>query len=211
VPPSSTQPEPGPDFVAVLAAARLGSREALERLLGDFRNYLLLVSNRKLAADLAGKFGPSDVVQETLLEAQRDFDRFKGSTPEEWRAWLRQILLHNVANFARRFRDTAKRDLAREVPLVDVPLDELLRARIGEPTPSQVASAQEEARRMHEAVEQLPAHYREVLRLRHQEGLPFEEVARRLQRTVPATRKLWARAVRRLRDLVGGSPDDTPA
>jgi RNA polymerase sigma-70 factor, ECF subfamily len=209
VPPTFASPQPGPDFAEALAAARRGSREALGRLLEDCRNYLLLISNREVGADLAGKVGPSDVVQDSLLEAQRDFGRFPGNSPGDLRLWLRRILLNNLVNAARGFRDTAKRDVAREVPLAEVPADELLRATGGGgPTPSRVAAASEEARRVEQALEQLPEPYRDVIRLRHQEGLPFEAIARRLGRTEPATRKLWARAVRQLREQMGGSPDD---
>ena len=57
------------------------------------------------------------MVQETFLEAQRDFGRFRGTTDGELRAWLRQLLLHNLANFARSYRGTEKRQVEREVHL----------------------------------------------------------------------------------------------
>src|SRR5262249_21935157 len=100
-----------------LAGARGGSPEALGRVLEACRGYLLLVAERELAPDLRAKGGASDLVQETFLEAQRDFADFRGDTEAEFRAWLRRLLLHNVANFARHFRDTAQRQAARERPL----------------------------------------------------------------------------------------------
>src|SRR5215472_9511436 len=99
----------------LLEAARAGSREALGQALETCRNYLLLVAGRQLDPDLYAKGGASDLVQETFLEAQRDFARFQGNSEGELLAWLRQILLNNVANFARRYRDTAKRAVGREV------------------------------------------------------------------------------------------------
>ena len=45
----------------------------------------------------------------------------------------------------------------------------------------------------------LPAHYRDVIVLRNLEGLPFDEVARRMKRTAGAVRVLWLRALDRLR------------
>ena len=77
----------------LLAAARAGSREALGRVLEGCRRYLLGVAEGELDPDLRSKGGASDIVQETFLEAQRDFARFQGSSPEELRAWLRQVLV----------------------------------------------------------------------------------------------------------------------
>src|SRR5580700_9060811 len=88
----------------LLVAARRGSREALGNALEACRRYLLAIASRELDPDLRAKGGASDLVQETFLEAQRDFARFQGSSPEELRAWLRQVLLHNVGAFTRRFR-----------------------------------------------------------------------------------------------------------
>src|SRR5262249_59741442 len=101
--------EPLEDGAAWLPAARAGSRAALGQALESFRDYLLLIAERELAPDLRAKGGASDLVQETFLEAQRDFADFRGDTEAEFRAWLRRLLLHNVANFARHYRDTAKR------------------------------------------------------------------------------------------------------
>ena len=52
-----------------------------------------------------------------MLEAYRDFHKFRGNTEAEWLAWLRKILAHNAANFVRHYRGTAKRQAHREVSL----------------------------------------------------------------------------------------------
>src|SRR6478752_628985 len=81
-----------------LALAQAGSPEALGRLLEECRHYLLLVANRELEADIKAKVGPSDLVQETLMEAHQAFDRFHGMNEANVLAWLRRILLNNIAN-----------------------------------------------------------------------------------------------------------------
>ena len=65
------------DAVQRLAAARAGSREALGQILQACRGYLLLLAERELAPDLRAKGGASDLVQETFLEAQKDFAHFQ--------------------------------------------------------------------------------------------------------------------------------------
>ena len=70
-------------------------------------------------------------------------------------------------------------------------------------SPSRQARRREQAAQLAEALGRLPDDYREVLVLRHLEELSFPEVARRLGRSVEAVKKLWARAVPRLREVLG--------
>jgi RNA polymerase sigma-70 factor (ECF subfamily) len=186
-----------------LASARGGASETLGRMLEGCRQYLLLVANEHLAPVLQAKVGASDVVQETFLEAQRDFGQFDGRTEDDLLAWLRRILLNNLANFARRYRDTDKRQLAREVPLAEAPLGELqaVLAVVGE-SPSAQALAQEQTEALDRALERLPEDYRRVLLLRHEEGLSFEALGQRLGRSGEAARKLWVRAVEQLQQIL---------
>src|SRR5262245_34174522 len=108
---------PAKDVSDWLPAARAGSMEALGQALEQFRRYLLRIAERELDPELRAKGGASDLVQLTFLEAQRDFARFHGDSGPEQRAWLRRLLVDNLANFERRYRGTAKRRVAREVAL----------------------------------------------------------------------------------------------
>src|SRR5947209_965583 len=110
-----TQPTPAVD--ECLRAARTGSREALGQALEACRLYLLRIAREELDSVLQAKASASDLVQETFLEAQRDFPKFQGRTEAELLAWLRQALLHNLANLERQYRATAKRRVTREVRL----------------------------------------------------------------------------------------------
>src|SRR6516164_9988866 len=110
-------PEADHDVGEWLVQAQAGSHEALGQALEACRGYLLLVADRELGSDLKAKGGASDLVQETFIEAQKDFARFQGKSDAELLAWLRCLLQHRLANFARRFRKTQKRGLAREVAL----------------------------------------------------------------------------------------------
>jgi RNA polymerase sigma-70 factor (ECF subfamily) len=184
-----------------LEEARRGSPEALGRLLEHYRQYLLLVANRKLDPALRVKGGASDLVQETFLEAQRDFPQFTGASELELRAWLRRLLLNNVGTFARSYRGTAKRAIGREVELSPDqsearPVD---RVAAAEPTPSRLAIAAEAAEAIKRAVACLPDDYRQVILLRYEQEQSFEDVGRIMGRSPEAVRKLWVRAIERLR------------
>jgi DNA-directed RNA polymerase specialized sigma24 family protein len=92
------------DFQRLLAEARAGSLRALGALFADFRSYLLTIADGEIDPALRIKSSGSDLVQEAFLEAQQILDRFTGDRPEEFRAWLRAILLNKAGDFRRRPR-----------------------------------------------------------------------------------------------------------
>jgi len=196
------------DLPQWLDAARGGSAEALGAGFEACRTYLLLIANRELDPALMAKGGASDLVQETFLEAQRDFAGFRGNTDAEWRGWLRQMLVHNLANFTRRYRATGRRDFAREIDLVgnDSTRQPAGQLAAGTPSPSAEAVAHERAAAVHAALQRLPEDYCRVVTLRYQEGRSFEEIAAIMQRSENAVRKLWFRAVERLELELDGRP-----
>jgi RNA polymerase sigma-70 factor, ECF subfamily len=191
-----------------LAAAHAGSRDALGQVLEACRAYLLRIANEGMPDDLQAKGGASDLVQETFLEAQRDFARFQGKTEVELLAWLRCLLLNNVANFTRCYRETGKRQVSREVPLE--PTDSSSVGEIGltanAGTPSMEAMAREKADAVARALEQLPEDYRRVITLRNQERREFEEIGRLMERSPDAARRLWSRAIERLQQEMERPP-----
>jgi RNA polymerase sigma-70 factor (ECF subfamily) len=210
--PNSRLPQSGRELIEPrLRAARDGSREALGQLLDTCRAYLLLIANREIAMELRAKGGASDLVQETFLEAQQNFNRFRGDSEEELLAWLRAILMANLSNFERRYRWTAKRDASRELPLDG--FSEGGKRRLptlcdAEPSPSWHAVAREEVEEMERAIERLPNDYARVVTLVHREHCSFESAARMMNRSVDATRRLWSRAIECLVVELGVGHDD---
>ena len=70
-------------FSHQLGQSREGSAEALGELLGQYRSLLLWTANQAMNSDLRTKVAASDVVQETLLEAFRDFQHFCGDSDQQ--------------------------------------------------------------------------------------------------------------------------------
>jgi RNA polymerase sigma-70 factor (ECF subfamily) len=193
----------------LLTLARAGQGSALGALLERFRNYLTLLARLEIDRRLQGKVDPSDVVQQTFLEAFRDFARFHGNSEAELAAWLRQVLAHNLANVVRHYRGTQRRDVRLERQL-QAELDET--SQVWDPglvakysSPSHEAARREQMVLVADALAQLPPDHRDVLILRHLEGLTFPEVADRMGRTLTAVNKLWVRALGRLRQRLGGT------
>jgi RNA polymerase sigma-70 factor (subfamily 1) len=164
------------------------------------RDYLQLIANRELPDEVRPKCAPSDVVQLTITEAWQSFAEFRGQSEAELRGWLKRILVNNIRDATRKYRDTAKRGVAREVPLTGAGSKDVLIHQIPAPdkSPSANAAAQEDLTQLKEALSELPPHYAEVIRLRNLEDLPFSEIGRQLCLTADSARKLWERAVRRL-------------
>ena len=75
---------------SLLLRARADGNSAIGRLLEHYRNYLTLLARLQIGRRLQGKVDSADLVQETFLHAHRDFERFRGRTPEALAGWLRE-------------------------------------------------------------------------------------------------------------------------
>jgi RNA polymerase sigma-70 factor (ECF subfamily) len=192
----------------LLDQARAGDGPALGRLLESYRAYLSVLARVQIGRRLQGKADASDVVQEAFLGAARDFPQFRGTCEGEFRAWLRQILASLLANLVRHYQGTQRRDirlerqLSVELDQSSVALDRGLVAPIS--SPSQQAVRREQGVVLADALARLPAEWRDLLILRHLEGLTFPEVAQRLGKTIDVVKKLWPRALAGLRRLLEG-------
>lgn len=187
----------------LLEQALRGDEASLGRLLESHRSYLLLLARLEVGRHLRVKVDPADVVQDTFLEASRGFARFRGRDEVEFAVWLRQILASSLSHLVRRYLGTEARDLRLERSLaqnLDQSSRSIDRGLVAmQSSPSQRASRREQALILADALERLPPDYREVIVLRHLEGLTFPSVAERMNRTLASVEKLWARAVGRLK------------
>lgn len=170
-----------------------------------FRDYLLFLARAKLGRGARGRVEASDVVQVTMLEAHRKRDQFRGRSEGELAGWLRQMLAYNIADAARA-EGRAKRNARRARSLEDemnassARLVECLAA--GGSSPSLGVRRQEDAVRLATALAALPEAQREAVIMRHYEGCPLEEIARRLDRTPAAAAGLLKRGLRQMREAL---------
>lgn len=194
------------DVALCIRQAQAGNTQALGRLLGQYRSYLRLLARFHIDRRLAGKADASDLVQETCLEAGRDFGQFCGTEEKELVAWLRQILAGNLADQVRRHCGTQSRDVHRERRLLDDYSTSLAQALVSPgSSPSHQAARREQAVLVADAMAALPEEYCQVLVLRHMEGLGFDQIAGRMGRTTDSVRNIWARALARLRSSFEGT------
>jgi RNA polymerase sigma-70 factor (ECF subfamily) len=189
----------------LLEQARAGSSESLGQLLRSYFRYLNSLSRGHIDDRIKMRVSASDVVQETLLEAHRDFAQFVGTSLEEFTGWLRKILFNNLSSAIEAHVLAAKRDVRKQRSLDEKndasqsfgQLERTLAADVS--SPSSPARRGESLAQLSQAIKELPEAYRQVIELRHFEGLSFSEIALRLGRNPGATRMLWVRAVEKLR------------
>lgn len=176
--------------------------------MGPLRPWLKMLAERQIPAALRARVDPSDIVQQTLMDAWRGREGFRGTTHAERLAWLRVILARTLAHVHRDQLKTTKRGEGREQLLqaaIDgnsMRLEQLATASVS--SPSAAAQRAEQALLLSAALERLPEDYREVLLLRHIEQLEHTEVAHRMNRSSAAVRMLWVRALEAIKKEMTG-------
>jgi RNA polymerase sigma-70 factor (ECF subfamily) len=183
----------------LLEQVQAGDRDALEGLLTRYQTSLRHFVRARLDRRLAARVDPSDVVQETQLELARRIDDFLRRSPMPFRPWVRKTAAQRLHDLHQHHLRRARRAAGREVALPE--RSSLLLARpllAGGPSPSSQLAARELAERVAQAVAELAEADREVLLLRHGEGLAFEEIGCLLELEPAAARKRFGRALIRL-------------
>jgi len=202
-----------PGVERLLSYARGGDEQQLGRLLTLYRNYLTILATTQLDARLRRRVSPSDLVQEAMLGAYRDFPKFRGSSERELLGWLRQILINCLHHAYEAHVQASRRDIRREVSLDDMnrAMDRSV-MRLGHvladpgPSPSAPVRQRERAVALADQLAKLKPDDRDVIVLRNLQGLSFEEVAERMGRKPGAVRMLWLRAIERFRQIYEANP-----
>jgi len=175
----------------------------LGQLLERYRAILHLAAEAQIGRRLKVRCDASDLVQNTLFDAQKGFPTFAGSTEPEFSAWIKQIHRRNLADAIKEHVRAAARTVRREERLLDpsndsfiIPIGGLV---AGQSTPSQHMIKAERALRLAEILLTLPETQRRAIFLRHIEGLKLEAIAEELGRTVGSVAGLIDRGLTTLR------------
>jgi RNA polymerase sigma-70 factor (ECF subfamily) len=199
---------PQPDTEQLLRQAGNGDPDARDGLLTRHRDRLRTMIACRLDRRLAARVDPSDVAQEVLLEASVKLDRYLRERPLPFFAWLRALAGERLALLHRSHVRVRGRSVLREEPgllaLPDESAEELADRLVTSSTsPTQQALRQEQRQRVRQALSRLAEPDREVLVLRHLEGLGVADTAEVLRISPGAVKLRHLRALERLRALLG--------
>ncbi len=179
--------------------------ESTDHLLERYRAYLNCLTYIQVDPRLWRRFGWSDVVNHTLLEAYRDLAKLQALDEADRNRRLRRMLLNNLLDRIEHER-AEMRDYRREASLDDAlsgsscNLQKCLAADAV--VPEGRADAAERGALLADALSQLPEREREALILQKYHGWSLAQIAEHLGCTTGAVAGLHARGLKRLRELL---------
>lgn len=186
-------------------AARSGDERALEEVLGSVHDRLLGRAARKIGLEWQGRIDPDDLLQETYIQAVADFASFRDTDEESFYRWISTILDHRFIDAVRRHRAKKRGEgraaiapgaMSRHESFLGQCLPDLQ-------TPSVIPRRQEAIAAMMVAIARLEQDQRMVVQRLMLDGEPIADVARDMERSEDAVRRLGSRAVEKLRGFMG--------
>lgn len=185
-----------------------GDRQAFDRLFARHRAFLRQVVEFRMDRNLRQRVDASDLVQEAHMEAARRLERYLVDRPMSFKLWVRQIAFDRVLMARRKHVEASKRCVGREHAIPDETSVQLAnRLFAAGPSPSQMVVQGELTARVRTALAKLSESDREVLVMRHLEGLSNREIAEAMGIELAAVSKRHGRALLRLRTMLSTSGD----
>jgi RNA polymerase sigma-70 factor, ECF subfamily len=200
------------DPLQLVQSAADGNQQALGELLDQYRGRLRRMVRLRMDRRVRGRIDPSDVIQETFVEAARRLGDYVKNPSVAFYVWLRYLAAQRLQMLHRHHLGVQARDARRDVSLYAGDLPEAksavvaarLLARLS--SPSTAAARAELKVHLLEALDAMDPIDREVLALRHFEQLTNTEVAQVLGITPTAACNRYVRALERFRPLVSAMP-----
>jgi RNA polymerase sigma-70 factor (ECF subfamily) len=186
-----------------------GNKEAFNQLFLRYYPRIRLLVKLHMLDKLKAQVEADDIIQEIYLEVFKNFHKFEYRDPNSFYKWLVTVVGWKIRDFDKYFFKTEKRQpgetrsLNERVGDSESAMFELAENISGDSsTPSQIVMQKEGYRMLEKALEKLPTHYRQVIRLRHLEQRSAKEVAELLDLKVNAVNVLFHRAQQKLHEVL---------
>lgn len=176
-----------------------GDTAALDQLMDQHREYLRRIVGARMEPSLRKRVDPSDIIQETLVVASQRIDDYLLRRPASFRLWLRRTALERLVD-ARRTHLSRKRSVERDVQLADASSIAIARAFLS--GPSEKVIQRELMQQVQSALQQIKPEDRDILVMRHAEGLSNAEVAELLKIEAKTASKRYGRALQKLAEVL---------
>lgn len=191
----------------LLTRSGRGDPSASAALLEIHRERLRRMVAWRMDPRVSARVDPSDVVQETLIEASQKMPEYLRERPVPFYPWLRRMAWQRLVKLHEFHMHTAKRTVTREVHRVmslpdhssQLLVNQLVDSQI---TPSQSLMKDELVRRLHTLLGQLPPRDFEVLAMHYIEQMSRADIAAALEISVSAVNMRHMRAIVRIRTLM---------
>lgn len=189
----------------LLSRATEGNLDCLGELLAHVLPELRGSLTGQISQKWRAKLDEDDVVQVTCLEAFLSIRQFKPAGMNSFIAWLKRIATHNLKDAIESLSADKRPDPTKQVQSPGEDSHVALYEYLGGHTksPSHQARREEAKSALARSISKLPDDYQTVIRLRELEEKPLAEVARLMNRSEGAVHMLRARALDRLRELLG--------
>jgi RNA polymerase sigma-70 factor (ECF subfamily) len=180
-----------------------GEPNAVAELFAHYRPRLRQMVRLRIGRELAARIDPSDVLQDAFVDALQKVRAYVSAPQVPPFVWLRRLTWDRLIKLQRTHVGTQKRNLERQVSLPEEtsvalvqqlfspdtgPIDLLLRAELHD--------------QMERSIAQLSDADREVILMRHYEGLSNNQVAQTLCISVSGATMRHGRALIRMRKLL---------
>ena len=183
----------------LVALAKDGDESALNQLYRVYAERVRWMVRLRMGRELRSKLESMDLVQDTLIHALSGLDDFTYKDEGDFVRWLSKIAENELRGNLRRLH-AEKRDVRKELRLDNygpTTGDGFLGTLgpIEATTPSAIMSRKEDLAKLAKAMDELKPEYREAIILTKIEGLSYEKVATRLDKSPDAVRMLATRAM----------------
>jgi RNA polymerase sigma-70 factor (ECF subfamily) len=199
-----------PNLETLLEEARGGNTTAREDLLALYRPYLRLAAGRRLPRVVQKRLDASDIAQQTLVDAVRGLEDFRGRTEPEFTAWMMKLLERNLLQSLRN-HTLGKRDVRLEQNWTDESGSAQMiwhsLAGSGSSPESRIVHG-ETALQLAAALDKLPAEQRTAVELRYIAHKSLQEISHQMERTVGSVAGLIRRGVESMQTHLPGDFGD---
>ncbi|HRX85397.1 MAG TPA: sigma-70 family RNA polymerase sigma factor [Phycisphaerae bacterium] len=158
--------------------------------------------NRRLPLEMKRTIAPDDILQEVWIRAHRFLRDGGGEAIDSFDRWLLtltssvlvdQLRAHQAVK--RGGRQRPARMAAEQTTFLDL----FNRVASSRTSPSTEVAVGEAVRLLQSALECIPEDLGRVVRMRHIQGMSYEQISREIDRSIPAVRGLLTRGMRKLR------------